>query len=249
MKLPKPEPDWVMEALTELKKPLIIVALLWGLSFLLLLATEVAKAEPRCDCTQVIDTCSATVSLRDMRVNIESDSESCSRVDYLIDGQPFAALVVGGSSDVSWPGQPLRNPSIVVENCRVCAEAGDQSSAEESKNTEAATGGAGNVDDADGAIGAIVKVMPAYPREAWTNLIEGIVTVEFEVNAGGVVENIRVVDATNPVFVNNSIDAVSRFRYGTAKAGAEKSSGKKLREQFVFKLLGGADPVVTSRTL
>ncbi|MEJ2140208.1 MAG: TonB family protein [Gammaproteobacteria bacterium] len=249
MKLPKPQPEWVMEALTELKKPLIIVALLWGLSFLLLLATEVAKAEPRCDCTQVIDTCSATVSMSDMRVNIESDSESCSRVDYLIDGQPFAALVVGGSSAISWPGQPLRNPRIVVENCRVCAEAGDPNRAMKSKNMEAAPGGAGKVDEAAGAIGAIIKVMPAYPREAWTNLIEGIVTVEFEVNAGGVVENIRVVDATNQVFVNNSIDAVSRFRYSTATAGDEKSSGKKVREQFVFKLLGGTDPVVTSRTL
>lgn len=244
MKPPKLQSHRVIETITELKKPLLVVALLWGLSFLILLASEAAKAELRCDCTQVVDSCSATVSMNDMQVNIASDSDSCSRVDYLIDGQPFAALVVGGSSTVNWPGQPLRNPGIVVENCRICAEAGSASAAnaDAAPMTEA-------TEAADGEMGAIVKVMPTYPREAWTNLIEGIVTVEFSVNAGGQVQNIRVVDATNQLFVTNSIDAVSRFRYKPPTTEIEAAEMKNIREQFVFRMLDGTDPVVSSKTL
>ena len=83
-----------------------------------------ARAELLCDCTQVVDACSASVSLDGTRVSIESSSDSCSRVDYLVEGQPFTALVVGGSDELRWPGQPIRDAAIVVENCRVCAENG-----------------------------------------------------------------------------------------------------------------------------
>ena len=48
--------------------------------------------------------------------------------------------------------------------------------------------------------------MPAYPRIAWVDRIEGNVQVEFNVNSQGVVENIRVVRASHPVFETNVIE-------------------------------------------
>jgi len=243
MNLPKVQTDKLTETVIELRKPLLVVAMLWGLSLALMLASEIARAELRCDCSQVVDSCSATVSLDGMRVSIESDSNACSRVVYLIEGQPFAALVVGGSSELNWPGQPMRDPGIVVESCSICAETG--------AGAAAATDATANTDEAssDSTAQPIVKVMPSYPRDAWTNLIEGNVTVEFNVNSSGVVENIRVVEASNPIFVNNSIDAVSRFRYSPAMTAGEAQLASNVREQFNFRVLNGFDPVVNSKSL
>ena len=137
MKLTNLTRQKVVCAFVELRKPLFVLAVLWGSSIAMLLTSESARAALRCDCTQVVESCSATVSLDGMSVGIESDSDACSRVDYLIDGQPFAALVVGGSTSVAWPGQPLRDPQIVVENCRVCAEADDSGEQGETAKADA----------------------------------------------------------------------------------------------------------------
>src|SRR5262245_63066535 len=61
-----------------------------------------AQAEWRCDCTTILDACSATVTVESGGVSIESDHNQCSRVDYLIDGQPFVSLVVDGHERQSW---------------------------------------------------------------------------------------------------------------------------------------------------
>jgi protein TonB len=88
--------------------------------------------------------------------------------------------------------------------------------------------------------------MPEYPRDAWMNRLEGDVTVKFNVNVAGVVEKIRVVQATNQIFVNNSIDAISRFRYAPAMAGGEAVATADVSEQFRFRIVGGVDPMVRS---
>jgi TonB family protein len=224
----------------ELRRPLYILAVLWGGSIAILWASQ-ASAGLRCDCTQVIDTCSASVSLNDMQVSIESDNKACSRVDYLIEGQPFAALIVGGSSQLEWSGQPMRNPQIVIENCRVCADASAGGlAASTGLNT---TGGEPAM---DGEAAAVVKIMPSYPREAWMDALEGDVIVEFGVSAAGEVENIKVTKATNQAFINNTIDAVSRFRYAPARKNGAAVATTGNREKFSFRILGGVDPVVTS---
>jgi len=160
----------------ELRKPLFIITVLWGGSFAILLAADSAKADMLCDCTQVVDSCSATVSLDGMTVNIESDNDACSRVDYLVEGQPFAALVVGGSSATQWPGQPLSEPVVVVENCRVCANTADVVTNAVSQTDSEANAAA------DDTTRAIAKVMPSYPRDAWAIRAERVVTVEVDVS-------------------------------------------------------------------
>ena len=241
MNLIKLEENRWVNTIVELRKPLFVVAVLWGSSLATMLYSDLAQAELRCDCSQVIDSCSATVSLQDMNVAIDSDSDACSRVDYLIDGQPFAALVVGGSSQLNWSGQPLRDPSIVVENCRVCADS----------NTSQAGSGVGlnNADAApvaDRAAELIIKVMPDYPRDASANRLEGNVTVKFNVSVTGVVENIRVVDTSSQAFINNSIDAISRFRYAPAMQDGEAIATADMSEQFQFRVVDGIEPVVRS---
>ena len=205
------------------------------------LLASTARAELRCDCTEVIDACSASVALDDMDVEIESDNDACSRVDYLIDGQPFSALVVGGEANVVWRGQPLRDAQIVVENCRVCADR--HSSRPVAGNT---TDPEDAADEDDSSAKALVKVMPNYPRNAWTNQVEGDVIVEFTVNQQGTVQNIKIVSSSSPVFLNNAIDAISRFRYTPAQENGESILTSGMREIFSFRLLGGTDPVVTS---
>ena len=202
-----------------------------------------ARSALRCDCTQVVDACSAGVSLDDdQEVKIESSNDGCSRVDYLVDGQPFTALVVGGETELPWQGQPLADPQIVVENCRVCADRSNAgAAAAEAKETEATTGG-------DQELESLIKVMPAYPRDAWTNGIEGDVTVEFSVNQQGAVQNIRLVSATNQLLVTDTIDAVSRFRFQPATQNGAPIVTAGVRERFSFRLLDGRDPAVTSAT-
>jgi protein TonB len=84
--------------------------------------------------------------------------------------------------------------------------------------------------------------MPQYPRIAWVDRIEGNVQVQFNVSSQGVVENIRVVRASHPVFETNVIDAVSRYRFNP---GAQRG----VTETFRFTLAGNAadpEPVVTA---
>jgi TonB family protein len=227
----------------DIRRPLFILSTMWIGAIAIVLYSQQANAELRCDCAQVIDTCSATVSLDGMRVNIESDSRACSRVDYLIEGQPFAALVVGGSTQLSWPGQPLRDARIVIENCRVCAET-DMSAALQTDKSDNEASKKG-----DSTAEAIVKIMPLYPRDAWTNDIEGDVTIEFNVSAAGIVEQIKVIKSTNPVFITTSIDAISRFRYAPARQDGKEVAAKGVREKFEFRLPNGTNPIVTSAAL
>jgi TonB family protein len=195
-----------------------------------------ARAELRCDCSQIVETCSAEITFDDNEIEIESSEDACSRVDYLIDGQPYSALVVDGEAEFNWEGQPQSSPQIVVENCRVCADSvkGNVKLPEPAAVEEAAA--------ADAQSRSLVKVMPNFPRKALTAGLEGSVTVEFDVNEEGVVQNMRVTESTDGVFITPAIDAASRFRFTPGEA-------TKFTEQFTFKLLNGSNPTVTSATL
>jgi len=213
-----------------------------GLLLAPLLVSNTVRAELRCDCSQIIASCSAELSITGNDVDIKSSSTACSRVDYLIDGQPYTALIVDGATEFSLGDQPQTKPQMVVENCRVCADAQEQnvSAGESPERTtaelESATVGAD-------VSRALVKVMPDYPRLAWGQGLEGSVTVEFTIGPDGVVQNIKLIDSSNPVFVTPALDAVSRFRYPA------KTTTAVVREEFIFRLLNGTEPIVASATL
>ncbi|MEE4186069.1 MAG: energy transducer TonB [Gammaproteobacteria bacterium] len=198
-----------------------------------LLMAPAPRAELLCDCTRVVGSCSASVGLEGNTVAISSDTRACSRVDYLIEGQPFTALVVNGQSELPWPGLPQRDPSIVVENCRICAEAGATMSASAGASAESAESAA----DTESGAQPIIKVLPEYPRGAWMNRVEGDVIIEYGVTPAGAVTDIRVVSSSNPVFELASINAVSRYRFAAADGDADPRTG--LREEFRFRLVEG----------
>ncbi len=224
-------------------KLIFMRALCASIAAALALTMAPARAELLCDCTQVVDTCDASVSLRGNRVSIESSNDSCSRVDYLIEGQPYTALVVGGSGELAGPAMPMRDATVVIENCRVCAENGDTPAAPVATETSAEN-------DADGdELRAMIKVMPDYPRRAWMNKLEGDVTVEFSVNQQGAVQNIKVLKSSNTLFDLAVIDAISRFKYTPATADGKSQVSTGIRERFSFRLLdGGTRTSVTSVT-
>lgn len=187
-----------------------------------------ARAEYRCDCTQVVAECSASASLNGSQVNLESSNRGCSRIDYLVDGQPFTALIVGGADSLPWPGQPLRDPQVIVENCRVCSEAGSQSNAQPDA--------VGDEPVTERELQPLVKVLPDYPRAALINNLEGDVLVEFSVNQQGGVQNIRVIQTSNQVFELATLDAVSRFRFTPAMKNGNAIVSAGIRERFSFRL-------------
>ena len=80
-----------------------------------------AQAQSRCDCSTIVDTCSASVTVENDALAIESDHRQCSRVDYLVDGLPFVALVVEGHERQS-RSSANGNPHVLMQSCQVCLD-------------------------------------------------------------------------------------------------------------------------------
>ena len=88
---------------------------------LLLAGFGTAHAQYRCDCTSVVDTCSAEVVARGTFLEIKTDQADCARVDYFVDGQPFVSVVVDGEDREDWLARTT-NPRILVQSCQVCRD-------------------------------------------------------------------------------------------------------------------------------
>lgn len=177
-------------------------------AIILLCSAQLALAEWRCDCTTIVDSCSANVELQTQWVEITTDREQCSRVDYFIDGLPFVSVVVDGESREDWITRN-QDARVMVQSCQVCRD--------NTGGDEATTSG-----DAGGAIGStqagtlepMLATQPNYPVDAQARGIEGSVTVEFVVTPYGDVESPRVTSAQPAgVFDMASLSAVSRWRY------------------------------------
>ena len=90
---------------------------------LLLAGFGTAHAQYRCDCTSVVDTCSAEVVARGSFLEINTNQQQCARVDYFVDGQPFVSVVVDGADRENWLARTT-NPRILVQSCQVCRDTG-----------------------------------------------------------------------------------------------------------------------------
>jgi protein TonB len=204
------------------------------LGFLALCFTGMsAQAEWRCDCTTILDTCSATVTVQSDSVSIESDNAQCARVDYLIDGLPFVALVVDGRERQSWLSRS-DNPRVLMQSCQVCLDNARGSAPILTPRAPAVEPElAQDVDHApEPELSRLLAVDPQYPSAAAVSGIEGFVEVSFTVTALGFVENALVTSAEpHGVFEQAALAAISRWRYG-ADEGRE---AVKLRHRFDFK--------------
>lgn len=187
-----------------------------------------AQAEWRCDCATIVDACSATVTVQADAVAISSDHRQCSRVDYLIDGVPFVALVVDGHGQQDWLTRS-DNPRVLMQSCQVCL---DNAAA----NTPVLTPRAPTRDPEtareEPKPARLIAVDPKYPPSAASDGLEGFVEVSYTVTALGRVENPVVTAAEPPgVFEQTALAAISRWRY-SAEEGREPAP---LKHRFDFK--------------
>src|SRR6185436_2930966 len=131
-----------------------------------------AHAEWRCDCTTIVDSCSANVTVQNDGVSIESDHKQCSRVDYLIDGLPFVTLVVDGQERQSWLSRS-DNPKVLMQSCQVCLDKADAPAPILTPRRPAAAAAAAGAAEAESArdpepareaeITRLLAVNPQYP--------------------------------------------------------------------------------------
>ncbi len=169
----------------------------------------------RCDCTSVVDTCTANVEPHGTWLDIKSDRKECSRVDYFVDGLPFVSVVVDGEDRRDWTARTTA-PKILVQSCQVCrdntiaSKPGEKSAAQPAP---AATDGASS-ETGEKKLEPVIAGTPEYPPNARARRLEGHVDVEFTITPLGTVENARVVDAEpRNVFNAAALAAVNRWRY------------------------------------
>jgi TonB family protein len=206
----------------------------FSLIALSLIPVGYAAAQARCDCTAIVDSCRADVSIQGSWVEVSSDHQQCSRVDYFIDGLPFVAVVVDGVQRQDWIAR-VAPPQILVQSCQVCrdnAQAGTPVTAP--VDTPA---GASATDTAATEFSALIEVAPQYPAAAQAQGLEGHVDLSFTVSPFGTVEAATVTAAEPPgVFDQAALAAIRRWRF---PADAERAP-LNLSERMNFSLAGSA---------
>ena len=200
-----------------------------------------AQAESRCDCSTIVDACTASVTVENDEVSIESDHRQCSRVDYLIDGLPFVALIVDGSERQSL-SSATDNPRVLMQSCRVCLDNSDRApllTASENKK------GSSEVERSrEPELSRLIAVDPQYPSSAASSGSDGFVEVSYTVTAFGLVEN-AAVTAAEPrgVFEQAALAAITRWRYNAD----ESREPVTLTHRFDFKSTNAPIALASSR--
>ena len=198
-----------------------------------------AQGQWRCDCTTITDSCRADVAIRGSWVEVSSDHQQCSRVDYFIDGLPFVAVVVGGVQRQDWIAR-TEGSQVLVQSCQVCRDnaSGDAPERATSAPSASRTPAASASPATESGLTPIIKVVPQYPAAARVQGVEGRVELTFTVNSSGAVESPTVTASSPPgVFDQAALAAVSRWRY---TASAEDAQPRSVSEVLVFALDGGA---------
>ena len=177
-----------------------------------------AMAEWRCDCTTIVDSCTAEVAIEQDWIAVSTDRLQCARVDYFIDGLPFIAVVVEGQQRQDWITRS-ENPSVLVQSCQVCRDNSGQSTAQ-----------AATTDQASSAkLQPLIEVPPEYPAAAQTQGLEGYLALNFNVDEYGTVSDAEV-SASEPgvIFDQAALTAVGRWRYPAAAGRAVQAMSIRL---------------------
>jgi protein TonB len=88
----------------------------------------------------------------------------------------------------------------------------------------------------DGPLMGIVMGAPLYPANARARNQEGYVTVQFDVSADGVVENVRVLESSHPVFEKPAVQAAYRFRFKPRIVDGEALASYGVKNRFRYEL-------------
>jgi TonB family protein len=184
------------------------------------------RAQPlRCDCTSIVDTCTANVEPRGSYLDVTTNAKQCARVDYFVDGQPFVSVAVDGEDRHDWLAR-TSNPKIIVQSCQVCRDNGETApllrpSAAPARAPESTAEKTG--------LEPSIAGMPVYPADARRRHVEGYADVEFTVNALGKVEGAHVA-ASQPkgTFDAAAVAAVSRWRFPAEAGRAPQTVTKRV---------------------
>src|SRR5690606_13922093 len=172
----------------------------------LLAAAQLADAQLRCDCSRIVGTCAAEIELEGSLIEITTDRRECSRVDYLVDGQPFVTLVVDGAGRQS-VAVPTTSPVVTVESCRVCADATVESAPVPRPSP------VGPVSTEE-PLRPLIQVQPEYPPAAAERKLEGWVELAVTVDTSGAVQRAELLRSEPAgVFDAAASAAVMRWRY------------------------------------
>jgi len=217
-------------------------------STVLLAGYGTAHAQYRCDCTSVVDTCSAEVTARGAFLEIKTDSQQCARVDYFVDGQPFVSMVVDGEDRENWLARTT-NPRILVQSCQVCRDSGSNASAPAPARSAAPAGAAANpaAPAGEGGLQPLITGVPEYPAAAAARGLRGYVEIEFTVTPAGTVENAHVVAAEpRGAFDAVALAAVAHRRYAADTAREPQTIKERIDFQPPRAARGG--PAAVART-
>jgi len=203
-------------------------------------AASVGAQQWRCDCTSIVDTCSANVESRGSYLDVKTNSKQCARVDYFVDGLPFVSVVVDGEDRQDWIARTT-SPKIIVQSCQVCRDNVDTAPLLKPAAAPRAAGG-----EAAKAFEPLISSVAEYPADARRRRVEGYVDVEFTVNALGNVEGAHVA-ASQPkgTFDAAAVAAVSRWRYPAEVERAPLTLTKRID----FKLEHGATQAASAASL
>ena len=191
---------------------------------------------PRCDCTSIVDTCSANVEAHGSYLDVKTNAKQCARVDYFVDGQPYVSVAVDGEDRRDWLAR-TSNPKIIVQSCQVCRDNGAAAAPRLLRSTPApsASGAAAQpasksgADSEKGGLEPLIAGVPVYPADARRRHVEGYADVEFTVNALGTVEGAHVT-ASRPkgTFDGAAVAAVSRWRFPPEQGRAPQTLTKRV---------------------
>lgn len=190
-----------------------------------------ALAEWRCDCTTILDSCTANVTVQETFIEVTAQAAQCARVDYFIDGMPFVSVAVDGNAREDWITRS-EDPRVLVQSCQVCRDNSD------AQAPQTAAEPAANSDAAPADLTPLVAPQPVYPQQAQLRGLEGSVTVEFTINPYGDTQDVRVASAQpTGVFDLAAVSAVSRWRYPADGDREPVSSSETLEftiDDFIF---------------
>lgn len=82
----------------------------------------------------------------------------------------------------------------------------------------------------------ISKQAPSYPRAALRKKLEGNCTVEYVVNAKGLVEAPKVIGDCHPLFVSPSLQAAKNFRYEPKRIGGIAVPVANVKNTFEYRI-------------
>ena len=177
-----------------------------------------ALAQARCDCTNIVGSCAATATVQESFIEVTSNSQQCSRVDYFVDGTPFVALIVDGSERQALLDRSDA-PNVIVQSCQICMD-----NPVESDPQLFAPGLY-----SDGEPTRLIEVAPVFPPGAVAASIDGFVEVRFTVSADGSVMDPEILSSEPAgVFENAALDALNRWRYTSNLQGETQTVTERI---------------------